>query len=313
MMKYSKIQGIDMPISDFIFGGCNPLLIEDKPGAEDLLSLAFSKGFNTFDNAKVYGKSEEVLGRWIQHTGNRDKVVIITKGCHPESLSRLNTNCLIEDVESSLERLQTDYIDIYMLHRDDSRADIKDILLTLNSYLNRGVIRKIGVSNWTHERIEEANRIAKENGLEGFTVSSPQMSLARQVRDPWGGGCVSISYDTNALEWYRSHSGIMVLPYSCLGRGLFAGKISSNHPFQLFRSLDSPARKGYWCRENIRRLREAEKTARDKGCTVAQLSLAWCRNQGFAVHPIITVSSKVRMTDSIKSLEIEFSGEEIFP
>ena len=89
--------------------------MNDEKGSEDLLDLAFSKGFNIFDTARVYDKSEQVLGRWINNSDIRDKVVVVTKGCHPDVHSRLNTESLKEDVESSLDRLQTDYIDIYLL------------------------------------------------------------------------------------------------------------------------------------------------------------------------------------------------------
>ena len=123
-MKYRKLDGIDIPVSSIVFGCCNPLLINDEKGAEKLLDAAFSKGFNTFDTAKVYGRSEEVLGRWMESAGVRKESVIITKGCHPGQSSRMNVAALKEDIESSLERLKTDHIDIYMLHRDDEKLGI---------------------------------------------------------------------------------------------------------------------------------------------------------------------------------------------
>ncbi len=302
MMKYSNLQGIDIPVSNIIFGCCNPILIDNRSEAEHLLDLAYSNGLNIFDTAKVYGESEYVLGRWIRKRGIRNKVVIITKGCHPDGrqteISRVNVESLKEDIESSLDRLKTDYIDIYLLHRDDTNEDMIPILETLNEYLRQGIIKKIGVSNWTHSRIESVNESVRKTGMEGFSVSSPQMSPALQIRDPWGGGCVSITGDNEAEEWYRNHPEVTVFAYSCLAHGLFSGKISSKHLVRLYKSLDYAGRKGYWCRENIRRLNMIERVSREKGCTVAQASLAWCMNRGFKVFPIATMSNEERIREN---------------
>lgn len=312
-MVYSNIPGIEFPISNIIFGCCNPILINDEAGAEELLEVAFNNGFNIFDTAKVYGKSEEVLGRWMKTSGVRDKVAVVTKGCHPDITSRLNVECLMEDVESSLERLRTDYIDVYMLHRDDPNADILLLLGKLNEYVNKGIIRKIGVSNWTHKRIDEINKIARDNNLTGVSVSSPQMSPARQIRDPWGGGCVSISWDDEAKRWYANHPEVVVFAYSCLGRGMFSGKADTKHLLKLWRSLDGAGRKGYWSIENIRRLREAERIAQENGKSVAQIAIAWCMSRGFKVFPICTMSSEERMLENIEAINIvmEWQREDI--
>ena len=307
-MKYRSIPGIGLPVSGIIFGCCNPILTEDEPGAEDLLDVAFSNGLNIFDTAKVYGKSEEVLGRWVNKAGVREKIVIVTKGCHPDGhhidLSRVNVYSLREDIESSLNRLQTDYIDIYLLHRDDSNSDMMKVIEALNDYMKSGIVKKIGVSNWTHDRIDKINKMARNLGLEGFSVSSPQLSPARQLKDCWGGGCVSIAYDNEAEEWYRNHQEVTVFAYSCLAHGMFSGKISSKHPVKLFKSLDWAGRNGFWSIENIKRLRRIEKVAQERQCTVAQASLSWCMNRGYNVLPIATMSSVERMKENIGSLRV---------
>ncbi|MCR5688355.1 MAG: aldo/keto reductase [Lachnospiraceae bacterium] len=310
-MNYTKLQGIGIPVSTIVFGCCNPILTKDEKGAEELLDTAFSNGFNIFDTAKVYGKSEEVLGRWISRAGNRDRIVIITKGCHPDPAPRVSPEALKEDIDSSLKRLKTDYIDIYMLHRDAPGADIDMMLSELNGYVRQGVIKKIGVSNWTCERIEKANERAVSLGLEGFSASSPQMSLARQIGDPWGGGCVSVSWDDESKRWYCEHPEIEVMPYSCLGRGMFSGRVSGSHPFRAWRSLDWAAKRAYWCRENLRRLKSCEKIAKEKGCTVAQAAIAWLLAQDFAVMPVATMSSEKRMIENIGAFDVKLSAEDM--
>ncbi len=305
-MQYSRLSGIKIPISDIIFGCCNPIIMNDTKDSDELLDVAYSNGFNVFDTAKVYDDSEKVLGRWIKNSSIREKVVIITKGCHPDPNPRLNTVSLEEDIQTSLRRLQTDYIDIYLLHRDDPNADILGILLKLNEYIRQGIITKIGVSNWSHSRIEKANRLAEEHGLVGFTVSSPQMSLARQVKDPWC-GCISISYDEDACNWYSSHPEVTVFAYSCLGRGMFSGKVNTKQLWRSKRRLDSAARQGYWSKENINRLRNAENIASNKECTVAQVALAWLRSHEFQVFPIATMSSDKRIKENIEGLSVNLS------
>ena len=310
-MKYTKLSGMDKSISNIIFGCCNPIMVRDEKDAEKLPEAAFAEGINTFDAAKVYGKSEEVLGRWIKDSGLREKVVIITKGCHPDTASRMNVGALKEDVESSLERLQTDYIDIYMLHRDDPDSDMRAMLTELNEYKKKGIIRKIGVSNWSCDRIDAVNTMASEMGLDGFSVSSPQMSLARQIRDPWGGGCVSISWDEKAGGWYSRHPEIPVFAYSCLGHGFFSGKIRSARFLSGWKKLDHAARNGYWCKENLKRLRVAEKMAKEKNCSVSQIALAWCMSQSYQVFPIATASSVQRIKENAAALDIRLTDEEI--
>ena len=243
--------------------------------------------------------------------GNRDKVVIVTKGCHPDIRPRVNAAALREDIASSLERLQTDHIDIYMLHRDDPAADMEAVLGELGDNVAKGRIRKIGVSNWDHTRIEKVNALASQLGLEGITVSSPQMCPARQVRDPWGGGCVSVSYDREAENWYEAHPEIPVFAYSCLGHGMFSGKYGTRSLFRLWRSLDRGAREGYWCRENIKRLKTAEDIARSRDCSVAQIAIAWCIGRRYRVLPTVTVSSEKRMRENIEALDIVLTGEEL--
>ena len=311
MMRYTDIPGLAVPVSDIIFGCCNPILINGDEQGIKLLDMAYSNGFTAFDTAKVYGKSEEVLGRWLKSTGLRDSIVLISKGCHPDPEPRLDVPSLKEDIESSLERLQTDHIDIYMLHRDDPDADVEGIMDTLDAYVRQGVIRKIGVSNWTHKRMEEANRIAAAKGFAGFTVSSPQMSLARQVNDPWGGGCVSVSWDEEAKSWYKNHPEIAVIVYSCLAHGMFSGKVDTKRLWRSKRSLDGAARKGYWSRENIKRLKVAEDIARTKNCPVANISIAWCRQQEFKAFPIVTVSSEKRIKENVDGIDIVLSDDEM--
>lgn len=212
-----------------------------------LLDAALDAGVNTFDTAHVYGGSEALLGRWLK---GRDlsRLVIETKGCHPGPLhpDRVTPACLRKDVETSLRRLGVDCIDLFLLHRDSRRAEVGEIVETLNDLRKQGKLRAFGGSNWTAERIQEANDYAAAHGLAPFTVSSPHFGLACQIGDPWGGGagCVTLTGKGQEKErvWYRE-SGTAVLAFSSLARGLLSGKISSADPNRADK-LDAAGRPG---------------------------------------------------------------------
>ncbi len=311
MMEYRTIKYVGKPISKIVFGCANPAMIQGKKVTK-LLDASVEAGINTFDTAENYGASEEVLGKWIRKRKCRDKVVIITKGCHPHGEPRVTPEALKADLEQSFQRLKTDYIDIYMLHRDHPKGDIRGIIEVLNEYHKVGRIGAFGASNWTHQRIAEINGYAAEQGLVPFTVSSPNFGPAKQVEDPWGGGCVSISGTENepARKWYQENH-IPVFAYSCLGRGMFSGKVKTGDLKHSRECMDKFAIKGYWCQENIDRLVRMEKIAEDKGCSVAQISLAWIMQQKFEAFPIVTISDVKRIAENVDAVGIKLSEAEM--
>ena len=152
-----------------------------------------SIGGNTVIQHNIYcgGQSEEVLGRYMKERGNRDQIVILTKGAHHDQNGpRVNADAIRSDLMESLERLQTNHVEMYALHRDDPNTPVSVILEALNEHIESGKIRAIGASNWTWQRLEEANAYAAANGLKGFTFSSPNLSLAK-ANEPFWEGCVS--------------------------------------------------------------------------------------------------------------------------
>ena len=273
-MKYQKIKNVEKPLSKIIFGCAIPVMIQGED-ADELLDEVYAQGITTFDTAENYGLSEASLGHWLKNRGNREKVVIISKGCHPyDGRDRVTPENLKHDIEQSFERLGTDYIDIYLMHRDDPKVEPGPMVEILNEYHKAGRIGAFGGSNWTHQRIAEANQYAGEHGLIPFTVSSPNFGLCDQIGDPWGGGpgCVTISGPSNAeaRAWYRDNQ-IPVLAYSSLGRGMFAGIVKSDDIEGAKKILDPNAVKGYCYPENFERLARAEQLAKEKDCTALSL------------------------------------------
>ncbi len=326
-MKYSKIKNFDKPISKLVFGTATPKLFaavdEETCGkaAEDaafeLLDSVIKNGINTFDCAAHYG--EEIMGRWMDSRKNRETCVIITKCAHPNKWrQRVTEYDILSDIHDSLKKLKTDYIDIYMLHRDNPEVPVELIVDVMNRLYEEGKIKAFGGSNWTHERIREANEYAEKHGLVPFTVSSPNFGLAEQIADPWtadakwGPGCVTISGPENkvAREWYEQ-SGVAVFAYSSLARGLFSGAVKSDNPEKAKEIMDEPGIKGYYCEKNIERLRRCEEVSTKKGVIVPQLALAWILNQKMNVFALTAPVTEEQIKVNSVAAEIKLTDEEI--
>jgi len=149
-MQYLALPGLDKPVSRIVQG---TVMLNSKNEAEGhaLLDAVFEAGCTTFDTAHVYGNGdvERVFGRWINSRGIRDKVVILDKGAHHnQDRKRVTSFDITADIHDSLARLQTDYIDMYALHRDDPSVPVDDIVRTLHEHKEAGDIGVYGGSNW---------------------------------------------------------------------------------------------------------------------------------------------------------------------
>lgn len=298
---YGSIPGVGMPVSRIVFGtAIKPMIAgEDASG---LLDVALEAGINAFDCARGYGSAEKSLGAWISARDNREQVVVLTKCGNVGLLGHVHVdaNVIRKELARSLKELRTDYVDIYLLHRDDPRTPVSEQVEAMNEAKAAGLVRCFGVSNWTHERIREANDYAASHGLEGFSVSSPNFSLVRQVKDPWGGGCVSISgpEGAKARAWYADID-MPVFAYSSLGRGFMSGRFRSFDYEAAKRVLDRPARKGYLCEENMLRLQRAEELAERDGCNVGDIAIRYVFGCGLNLFAILGSTNPERIAANV--------------
>jgi aryl-alcohol dehydrogenase-like predicted oxidoreductase len=310
--RYGKIPGLEEPVSRMIFGTAIGPMIEGK-NADELLDAAFAKGIHTFDTARGYRRAEESLGGWMKRRDNREQVVVISKcgNCDSDGSVCVNRKVIETELAESLQALQTDYIDIYLLHRDDPKTPVSEMIDALNELQKEGKIKVFGVSNWAHERIEEANRYAKEHQLQGFSVSSPHFGLAEQIADPWGGNCVTITGKQNkaARNWYQENQ-MPIIAYSSLARGLMAGRIKSSQEVQAAEILDPFCVKGYVCHDNFERLARCEELAEKKGCTVSQIALAWMFRQDLNIYVLVSTTRAFRLEENLRAFTVNLSEEE---
>jgi len=206
--------------------------------------------------------------------------------------------------------LKTDYIDIYLLHRDDESVSPESVLEGLNEYYDSGKIKIFGGSNWSVNRLEEVNNLAKKEGIKGFSVSSPCFSLAEQIGDPWGGS-VNISGDSHKSDrkWYEENQ-IPVISYSALARGFLSGKYKTG--MNIYGSgLQNGTIEEYNYPENILRLKRCENLAKEKNTEVSVIALSYILGQDMNVFPIISPSEKEHLKINLMALDIKLSKEEI--
>lgn len=312
-MKYGHIEQIQPPVSRLV-QGTMMLTMEDLDGSLRLLDDVYAAGCSAFDAAHVYGGGdcERILGQWMHERGVRDKVAVIDKGGHHnQDRRRITSFDITADIYDSLARLQTDYIDIYMLHRDDPEVPASSIIDILNDHFREGRIRMFGASNWTCDRIREANAYAAAYGLEPFRAVSPHFSLAEQVQEPWE-GCVSLAGRANAGAriWYRVHN-IPVFAWSSLCHGFFSGLHTPETIAEFPDDTDELFVRCYRSPANLERLRRAQHMAHQKGITLPQLVLAWCFHQPLDLYALVGCISGAEYRENTRAFDVTLTPEEI--
>jgi aryl-alcohol dehydrogenase-like predicted oxidoreductase len=310
-MRYVEISGIDRPLSVIGLGTSTTAFTSDNDdGAADVLDAFLSAGGNCVDTAHIYGfgKSEQILGRCLEQSGRRDDLVLISKGCHPTVdpedpfgnpwLPRVTPDAIHSDLSESLDRLRTDHIDIYLLHRDDEQVPSGPLLEALNEEQARGRIRVFGASNWSVERIADANRFAVERGMNGFVLSSQGLSLARptEMRYP-----DTLFADDASRQWHQANQ-FPLLAWSALSAGFEHGQSPSDAPDDA---------RPYISDENFERMRRAEEVGGAKNVTVRQVALAYVLLQPFPIVGLIGPSSVVHLESALDALDVELTPDEI--
>jgi len=271
------------------------------PHAAVLFDDFFERGGTCFDTAYIYvgGLSERLLGRWIANRGVREQVVILDTGAHTPFCT---PEAVASQLPESLERLQTDYVDLYLLHRDNPRVPVGEFIDVLNEHRRAGRLRVFGASNWSLARVEEANAYARSRGLAGFGVVSNNFSLARMVEPPWA-GCLSAS-DPESRAWF-ARTQTPLFPWSSQARGFFAGRA---HPDD---RSDPELVRSWYSEDNFRRLERVNQLARERGVLPINVALAYVLCQPFPTFPLIGPRALAETRTSFPALDIELTPEEV--
>lgn len=311
-MQYGEISGVDKPISRVVQG-----TIMLSPATQEqsfaLLDDVFAAGGNTFDSARIYnrGDSEITLGHWIKARGVRDKVVILTKGAHPrDGRKRVTPEDITEDILASLENMGLDFIDIYLLHRDDPEVPVGPIVEVLNEHKSAGRIGTFGGSNWSHERIAAANEYAEKCGLTPFGATSPNFSLAEWAREPWP-GCITISGQSSsgAREWY-TRTQLPVFTWSSLAGGFFSGRFTRDNLDSFEDPMDMVCVNSYCFEGNFQRLERVRALAQQKGVTLAQVALAYVMSQPMNIFALVGCRNGEEFRANAAALDVALTPDE---
>lgn len=244
--------------------------IAERDAAFALLDAWSELGGDLVDSAARYGhgEAETVLGSWMVSRGVRDRVVLLTKGAHPDESgqSRMTPDQIAQDLGASLDRLGTDVVDIYMLHRDDPAVPVGEIVDALHEHVVAGRARSVGVSNWTIARIEAALADAHARGRTAITSSSVYVGLAPWRVPPWP-ACVD-GLDQVSAAWYARPEAPPNIAWSAQSGGVFADDFDPAHA--------APEIVAAWDNQetHARRLR-ARALGRELGATAAQIALAY--------------------------------------
>jgi aryl-alcohol dehydrogenase-like predicted oxidoreductase len=280
----------------------------------DLLDRYAACGGTTIDSGHIYGDSERIIGSWMAARANRGRLFLFTKGGHGEGglLPATDLKKIIDrELTQSLERLQTDYVDLYGLHRDNPSAPVGPIVECLNEHIASGRVRTICASNWEYARVDEANTYAETHGLTGFTAVSNNLSLAVPA-EPFYPGLVST--DQAGRRWHE-RTGIPLFSWSSQARGFFSGRYRPETIEQAAKNTDEFTKRMvqvYCTRENLERLRRAESLSRDKGgCSAMQVALAWVVHQPFKVVPIVGPRSSEELESCVVALSLELTMADV--
>ena len=268
-----------------------------------------AEGGNTIDTARIYdyGLGERMVGNYLK-TKQRDRIVLITKCAHFDPnfypiRHRVSETDIRFDVETSLRELQTDYIDILFLHRDDIRRPVESIMPVLHELVSDGKVRMIGTSNWTGGRISAANDFALENGLTPFSVSQIHHSLALTTAAQ-SGDVSHLIMDSTEYQWYKQQQ-FPVMAWSPTGGGFFS-KLANGE------QLRAGTQKRYgWLQENFNRLERVKELAAQKNASIGAVVLSYLMSDTHVPTAAVTAFTKQEQFDEIlESTKVHLSEQE---
>lgn len=266
-------------------------------------------GGSCIDTARVYCSfvdggadvSETVIGNWMEKRKNRDKVIISTKGGHPPlddmNHSRLSKEELDFDLSRSLECLKTDFVDIYFLHRDDKNIPVEEVMPILNEYVKQKKVRFLGASNWSAERINEANKYAAKAGLEPFRISQINYSLAHTSADMFEDPTLECM-DLNQYVWYRDNN-FPVMAFSPQAKGFFT-RIAEGS------SVKNITEGRFVSTANLARLARVKQYCEMTGLSPAVVTLGYLNSHDFPVTSVFTAGSLEHIAEDMTAQDLKF-------
>jgi aryl-alcohol dehydrogenase-like predicted oxidoreductase len=294
----------NLDFGPLVLGGNTFGWTSDKDESFAVLDKFVDAGGRSIDTADAYsawvpgnsgGESETIIGEWIASRGHRDRVVLATKVFSLPARPGLSPANIRVAVEESLQRLRTDYLDLYYAHRDDDSVPQSEYLGAFDELVKAGKVREIGASNFSYERLTSALTIAKDGGLTPFTVAQDKYNLVDRGLDE--------------VLPRLSGVGVTELPYSALASGFLTGKYRPGVAVESARAggastyLDN--------RANVTLLSTLDVIAASHGVSVTSVALAWLRQQTGVGAPIASARTPEQLDHLIESFDLTLTLDEL--
>lgn len=306
-MKFRRLGKSDLEVAPLVLGGNVFGWTADEKTSFAILDAFIDGGFNAVDTADVYsrwspagaGASESVIGAWLKQSGKRAKVVLATKfGMEMgEGKKGLSAKYMIEAVEASLKRLQTDYIDLYQSHRDDPETPQEETAEAFDRLVKAGKVRVIGSSNFTPDRLKSALAISQAKGLARYNSEQPLYNLYARAGFESG------------LQQACIENEVGVIPYSSLASGFLTGKYRTEA--DLTKSPRGGGVKKMMDARGMQILDALDQVCGEKAASQAQVALAWVMAQPGLTGPIASATSLEQLDELMGSARLNLTPEDL--
>jgi aryl-alcohol dehydrogenase-like predicted oxidoreductase len=313
-MEYRTLGRTGLRVSEICLGTMQFKWTTDEETSYKVLDAFYEAGGNFIDTADIYsrwapglkgGEAETVIGNWMKRHGGsrgiRDKIVLATKvrgrmwdGPDGEGLSRKH---ILRAVEDSLRRLQTDAIDLYQTHHPDENTPIEETMRALDDLVRQGKVRHLGCSHYSGPLLEEAVLASRRAGVSEYLTHQPHYSLVERE-----------NFEKNVLPVVKKY-GLVVIPYSPLGRGFLTGKYRRGQP--LPDSKRRGAVEGLLTEKNFALLDKLEELGGARGKTPAQMALGWLLTKEFVAAPIVGANTPEQLANSLGAAGLKLSADEM--
>ena len=255
-----------------------------------------AQGYSDWVPGHVGGESEAVIGKWLKSRGVRSEMRIATKtGMHGKP-GDLQPGKVAEELNKSLDRLQTDYVDLYYAHRDEPQTPLEEVAGGFDALVKSGLVRELGASNYDATRLAAAHDAAQSNGLTPFTVLQNEFNLVE--RD---------SYDSD-LQRLCIDRGIAMLPWFGLAAGFLTGKYRTREDLQRFNRGSSIER---FFDKGLTVLPALDAVAAELGASHGAVALAWLMRQPGIAAPIASASKPEQLDVQFEALGLELSDDQL--
>ena len=326
-MKIINLHGTSLAVSSICLGTANFGSGVDEAQAFAILDAFMEAGGTFLDTANCYGKwnadkiniSERIIGRWLKSRRCGNRMVVATKGAHPEmggdkkGAPRMDRKSISDDLDESMAALGIDKIPLYWLHRDDPRQPIGDILELMETFVASGRVCHYAASNFTLDRMKEARAFAAKKGIRGFVAVQNKWSLAEPAPDaPKYGDPTMVASDDAFVSWH-AETKTPAIPYNATASGFFE-KLDRLNPVLEGNTLsqDEFARlsKHVWDKmltpRNLKIYAELRRMKSELNASMQTLSLAWFSSHPFDAIPITGVRNTAQLADALAAGNFHF-------